>query len=193
MDEDCQLACLHTFSQGTVDYPEMTLFSKVKLEVKKRLSPKTFHSLRKLFRWMITRFRFFERKDQVLVEQKTMDHLVAGDLVRVRSQQEIEEVLDNWKETRFCGFMDGMWDYCNTIQIVKQPVKRFVHERTYQVKRARGIVLLENVFCTGTIYYGKCDRSCYFFWREEWLEKVSDRPADPKMDFQLLKNKVTLV
>ena len=108
-------------------------------------------------------------------DQKSDNHFVTGDVVRVRSRQEIEELLDYWKETRNCGFMDGMWDYCNTLQVVKKPVHRFVHERNYQVRKTWGVVILENVFCTGTNILGECDRSCYFFWREEWLEKAPDQ------------------
>jgi len=45
-------------------------------------------------------------------------------------------------------------------------------ERDYKVKKARGVILLENVICTGTPTFGACDRCCFLFWREEWLEKV---------------------
>jgi hypothetical protein len=51
-------------------------------------------------------------------------------------------------------------------------VERFVDERDYRVKKASGVVLLEGSLCQGTELYGPCDRSCFFFWREEWLEKV---------------------
>ena len=39
-------------------------------------------------------------------------------------------------------------------------------------QKSNGIVILENVICQGTIDFGKCDRSCFYFWREEWLEKI---------------------
>jgi len=35
------------------------------------------------------------------------------------------------------------------------------------------------VYCQGTPDLGRCDRSCFYFWREEWLEKL-DEPAKPK-------------
>jgi hypothetical protein len=40
------------------------------------------------------------------------------------------------------------------------------------MKQCKGIVILENVFCQGTKDFGACDRTCFFFWREEWLEKI---------------------
>jgi hypothetical protein len=51
-------------------------------------------------------------------------------------------------------------------------MERFLDERDYKVKKARGIILLEGVICRGTPVFGRCDRCCYLFWREEWLEKI---------------------
>jgi hypothetical protein len=28
--------------------------------------------------------------------------------------------------------------------------------------------------CKGTAEFGTCDRSCFVFWREEWLEKIDE-------------------
>jgi hypothetical protein len=33
-------------------------------------------------------------------------------------------------------------------------------------------VLLDGVMCDGT-EHGGCDRSCFLFWREEWLKRVT--------------------
>ena len=54
-----------------------------------------------------------------------------------------------------------------------KPLARFVDERDLRVKKSSGIVLLEGVRCQGTADFGRCDRSCLLFWREEWLEKVN--------------------
>jgi hypothetical protein len=98
--------------------------------------------------------------------------LVAGQLVKVKSREEIEATLDRWNYLKGCGFMEEMWPYCGTTQRVHKPVEKFLDERDYRVKKTRGIVLLEGLQCEGTVDYGRCDRSCYYFWREEWLEPV---------------------
>jgi hypothetical protein len=98
--------------------------------------------------------------------------LVAGQLVRVKSREEIQATLDRWNYLKGCGFMEEMWPYCGTTQRVLKPVERFLDERDYRVKKTRGIVLLEGLQCEGTMDYGRCDRSCYYFWREEWLDPV---------------------
>jgi hypothetical protein len=65
-----------------------------------------------------------------------------------------------------------MWPYCGTIHPVLKRVNEFLDERTYLVRKCKGIVLLDGIVCQGTKDFGPCDRSCFLFWREEWLEKV---------------------
>ena len=84
----------------------------------------------------------------------------------------IQATLDAWGEFKRCLFMEDMWPYCGTTQKVLKRVERFVDERDYKVKKASGVVLLEGVICQGTPLFGRCDRCCFYFWREEWLEKV---------------------
>jgi len=69
------------------------------------------------------------------------------------------------------AIMPGMWQYCGTEQRVLKPVMRYVDERELRMRKASGIVLLEGVMCQGTDIY-PCDRSCFYFWREEWLKKL---------------------
>jgi hypothetical protein len=53
-------------------------------------------------------------------------------------------------------------------------VKTFVDERDCRVKKVKGVYLLEGVNCQGFELYGECDRACFYFWREEWLEKINE-------------------
>jgi hypothetical protein len=101
----------------------------------------------------------------------------AGDWVRVRSREEIQSTLNRWNYLRGCGFMEEMWPYCGTVQRVFKRVTRFLDERDYLVKKTRGVIILEGLFCEGTRDYGACDRGCFYFWREEWLERLEDGPA----------------
>jgi hypothetical protein len=98
-----------------------------------------------------------------------------GDLVRVRTREEIEATLDSRDELEGCLFMAEMWDYCGTEQRVLKPMQQFLDERDYRVRKTGGIVLLEGAICQGTDYPQGCDRSCFFLWREEWLEKIESR------------------
>lgn len=96
-----------------------------------------------------------------------------GDLVRVKSREEIQATLDNWNQLKKCSFMEEMAPYCGTHQRILKPVGKFLDERDYLIKKCRDLVILEDVRCEGTIDFGACDRACYFFWRNEWLEKIS--------------------
>jgi len=106
------------------------------------------------------------------VKPDQTERLTAGDRVRVRSWEEIQALLDPFKETRGCAFLEDMREYCGTQQRVLKSMERFLDERDYKVKKVNGVILLENVICNGTPAFGKCDRSCFLFWREEWLEKI---------------------
>lgn len=98
--------------------------------------------------------------------------LVPGDFVCVRSREEIERTLDARGKLARCGFMDEMWQYCGTTHRVLKRVEQFLDERDQRIHRVHHIVLLDGVICEGTRDYGRCDRACFFFWREEWLEKI---------------------
>ena len=114
-------------------------------------------------------------------EVKTADAcaLQPGDLVRVRSKEEIHATLDHWNQRRGCTFLDEMWVYCGTRQRVLKRVERFLDERDYLMKHCKGVVILEGLICEGTKHFGPCDRSCFYFWREEWLEKIDEATSIP--------------
>ncbi len=95
-----------------------------------------------------------------------------GDKVLVRPKDQIQATLNYWGELKGCSFLAEMELYCGTIQSVLKPVRRFVDERDYRIKRVKGVYFLEGVNCQGFELYGTCDRACFYWWREEWLEKV---------------------
>jgi hypothetical protein len=92
----------------------------------------------------------------------------------VRSREEILSTLDPFKELKGCAFLPDMYQYCGTEQRVLRSMRHFMDERDYKLKKVRGVILLENVICNGTPTFGECDRCCFLFWREEWLEKIND-------------------
>ena len=108
-----------------------------------------------------------------ITQKKSVATLIQpGDLVEVRSKEKIRATLNRWNQLKGCAFMEEMWVYCGTKQRVLKPVERFLDERDYSLKKCKGIVILDGVFCKGTVDFGNCDRMCYIFWREEWLKKI---------------------
>ena len=114
-----------------------------------------------------------EKEDDVKNHSASLQqHLQAGDKVRVKSKEEILSLLDPWLEQKGCGFMEEMWIHCGTEQVVRKRVEKFLDEATLRMRTSQGIVILEGLMCEGTMDFGRCDRSCFYFWREEWLEKI---------------------
>ena len=100
-------------------------------------------------------------------------NLQAGDTVKIKSKAEILKTLDKNNRLKGCYFMNEMWQYCGTIQKVLKRVDYFYDECKSIMRKTHKIVLLDNLQCSGDLgYRNKCDRNCYFFWREEWLEKI---------------------
>ena len=157
----------------------LSIVVRIKRALKRRLSIKVQRRIKDA---ISSTFDLFDRQRGRAKTLKSnpdtqpSERLSAGDLVRVRSREEIQATLDRWRSLKGCGFLDEMAGYCGTTQRVLKRVERFIDERDYRLKKASGIVLLDGVLCSGTGKTGRCDRACFFFWREEWLEKV-DGPA----------------
>jgi hypothetical protein len=98
--------------------------------------------------------------------------LKRGDKVRVKPYYEIQVTLDEKGCHKGMFFINDMIQYCGrSYRVFKRVNKVFMH-RKKKMQKCREVILLEGVFCHG---YGSdidCDRTCFFFWKEAWLEKV---------------------
>ncbi len=100
--------------------------------------------------------------------------LVPGDLVRVKSLEAVEKTLDARGMCGGLSFMPVQRHYCGKTFRVLKRVETFLDERDFRVKRLKRVVLLEGVTCDGSpLEPDACDRTCFLFWKEAWLEKVS--------------------
>jgi len=171
---ECQFNSLPTIAEGKARLPWS--FSKfLKHLVRSHLSERQDEIICKYYHEIMNRFsKGISKKIPYEIRGTDVKRppLKAGDLVRVRSKEEIMATLDPEGKTKGCGFMDVQECYCGTVHRVLKQMERFVDERDYQVKKCKGLVLLEGVTCKGVKAYGRCDRSCLIFWREEWLEKL---------------------
>lgn len=100
--------------------------------------------------------------------------LKEGDIVEVRSKEQVLQTLDGNNRLDGCVFMDAMWQYCGTRQKVLKRVQYFFDEANSEMRKARDTVLLEGLLCSGKIpnWKHECDRSCFYFWKEGWLVKI---------------------
>lgn len=99
--------------------------------------------------------------------------LQPGELVEVRCIEEILATLDNRRRHKGLLWMTGMRKYCGTRCRVYKRVGRIMLESDGQLRTMKNTVLLEGAACDGR-EFGGCDRSCFHFWREIWLKRVSE-------------------
>jgi hypothetical protein len=123
-----------------------------------------------VMRLYICFYSTYGKKNKTTAKQSTL--LQCGDFVRVRSVDDIKKSFDARNQLRGCVFMQEMYKYCGTTQKVFKRVEKFLNEQDFLIKKCKGIVILDGLFCDGTKRFGSCDRSCFYFWREEWLEKI---------------------
>ena len=165
----CQIQSLPRLSEGVVPLRHLPLRKRARLVVRRWVPVRVRRELKR----RLARLRGAGPTPTPSTAAATPP-LMAGTPVRVRSREEIAATLDPSQQRKGCSFMPEMVSYCGTTQRVLKPVLRFVDERDYRVKKARGVYLLDGVMCEGTETFGPCDRGCLYFWREEWLEPAAE-------------------
>ena len=105
----------------------------------------------------------------------TLD-LTPGELVRVKSHQEILATVDRRNRNRGLSFDPEMVRYCGSERRVVARVERIVDERTGRmVTLSNDCLILEGAICCAE-YSSKrlfCPRSLYPFWREAWVTRAN--------------------
>ncbi|VVB59248.1 Uncharacterised protein [uncultured archaeon] len=129
----------------------------------------------------IREIRKFKTKKMISQKEDAKDtpsppaiDLKPENLVRVRSREQILQTLDENHKLDGCLFMEEMWQYCGSQHKVLKRVNYFFDERGAKLYKACNIVLLEGIHCSGKqgTFLPQCDRNCYVFWKEKWLEKI---------------------
>jgi hypothetical protein len=103
-------------------------------------------------------------------------NLKPGDWIEVRPAKEIFATLDTRGKLRGLTFTPEMTKFCGKKFKVYKKLNQIILEATGELRKMRSpTVLLEGVFCDGKAH-GDCDRSCFCFWREEWLLRTNSPP-----------------
>jgi hypothetical protein len=172
---ECQFVSLEDIAEGNDKTPPISPLRHVKLFIRRHISPTQERALFRKADDAIDKLLNIKDKNthDAKPESVKITHFKEGDMVRVRSKEEIMSTLDHFGKLKGCSFMENeMSLYCNTVHRIHKVMERFVDERELRVKKCKGLVLLDGVMCKGTTAFGRCDRSCFVFWREEWLEKI---------------------
>lgn len=107
--------------------------------------------------------------------------LQPGELVRVKSYQEILATLDKNNKNRGLWFDAEMVQYCGETRRVAKRVRRIIDEKTGKMLVfSNPCIVLQDVFCRAekTRLRLFCPRSILTYWREIWLERVASQEAE---------------
>lgn len=131
-------------------------------------------SVRRMPRWLRfrggLRWRFL--KGQAGPTPTLRSNLQPGDLVRVRSQDEIMKTLDVDLKNRGMGFDAEMARFCGRTARVARRVDHIIDETTGRMITMKNpCIVLEGIVCEGA-YIANCPRSITAYWREIWLDRV---------------------
>jgi hypothetical protein len=108
-----------------------------------------------------------------------------GELVQVRSKEEIMATLDKQKRNRGLLFEGEMLRYCGGIYRVKRRVYRIVDEKSGKMLNMKyPCIVLEGVVCQAD-FHRLCPRAIYSYWRENWLKRISPGLLDEKREKEL--------
>jgi hypothetical protein len=101
----------------------------------------------------------------------TLD-LQPGELVRIKSKEEIVKTLDTGNRNRGMKFDPEMLKYCGRQARVLGRVEQIIDEKSGKMMHLKNpCIVLEGVICAGD-YHRLCPRGTYPYWREIWLERV---------------------
>jgi len=106
--------------------------------------------------------------------------LQPGELVRVKSHDEIVATLDERNKNRGLFFDVEEVPYCGKIFRVRNRVTKIIDEESGRmIQLPTPSVILEGAFCQSSFSEKRllCPRSIYAMWREAWLERVD--PKEP--------------
>ncbi len=98
--------------------------------------------------------------------------LSPGELVQVRSKDEIMATLDKNHRHRGLLFDGEMLPYCGGIYRVLRRVHHIIDEKTGKMVNMKyPCIILEGVVCRSD-FHRICPRAIYPYWRENWLKRA---------------------
>jgi hypothetical protein len=99
-------------------------------------------------------------------------NLQPGELVQVKSREEIAATLNTEGRNRGLWFDREMMAYCGGTFRVRERIRRFIDDRDGRMVELKSdCVTLEGVVCSGELSLRRwfCPRAIYSYWRECWL------------------------
>jgi hypothetical protein len=100
--------------------------------------------------------------------------LCAGELVQIKTVDEIKATLDVNQKNRGLYFDQEMLPFCAQTFRVRRRVNQIIEEPTGKMITIPGdCIVVEGTACTGK-YHMSCPRTIFPYWREIWLRRVDE-------------------
>jgi hypothetical protein len=108
-------------------------------------------------------------------------NLQPGELVQVRSLDEIEHTINKERRNRGLKIDVEMIRYCGGVYRVLARVEKIINEKNGKMTHLfNDCIILEGVTCSGCLSRNRlfCPRSIYPYWREIWLKRLDNGKAE---------------
>jgi hypothetical protein len=108
---------------------------------------------------------------------KSRKRIRRGDLVEVKSPEEILGTLDDDGALDHLPFMPEMIEHCGRcFRVSRRVVTTCCTAKSPRAFRGGGVFTLEGLRCSGDTHDG-CQKACMIFWRAEWLRPIDRTTA----------------
>jgi len=104
-------------------------------------------------------------------QSRNLKRLKPGEVVQVRSEDEILATLDKNNTLEGLSFLPEMRKYCGRRLKVLKEVNKLLVEGETEMRHIRNTVILAGAFCDGEAH-GGCKRTCLILWKKTWLKSV---------------------
>lgn len=112
--------------------------------------------------------------------------LYAGDLVEVKTPEEILQTLDADGTLAQLPFMPEMMQFCGKrFKVARRVLKTCTYDSKSTIRefKADDVILLDGLRCDGAEHDG-CQKACTIFWREAWLRRIDDGLSPAPVTFE---------
>jgi hypothetical protein len=112
------------------------------------------------------------------------ERLYPGDIVEVKSPDEILRTLDEDGTLGKLPFMPEMVEFCGKrFRVSKRALKTCIYGPIVAMLGFNNadILVLDELRCSGVAHDG-CQKACTIFWREAWLRKVDNLGVETNQD-----------
>ena len=101
-------------------------------------------------------------------------NLQPGEIVEVKSFDEIKSTLDKKGRNRGLEFHYDMMQFCGKQYRVRNRLEKMISEASGKMLKIKNTVILEDVTCDFAYRFWGCSRCIFQYWREIWLKRVDN-------------------